>query len=83
MQSEFPDIWKLGMYYCFKIFGTKASKPERNLNVKLTDAVVITPKPSLNQQTHVLHFHGQGKLNNDLTKSSPKPASEAEEVVSV
>lgn len=29
--------------------------------------MVITPKPSLSQQTHVLHFHRQRKLNNDLT----------------
>lgn len=83
MQSEFPDIWKIGRYCCFKILGTGASKPEWNLNVKLTGAVIITPKPSPNQQTHVLPFHRQRKLNNDLTKSSPKPVSEAKEVVSI
>ena len=83
MQSEFPDIWKIGMYCSFKILGTGASKPEWNLNVKLTDAVVIAPKPSLNQQTHVLPFHRQRKLNTDLTKSSHKPAREAKEVVSI
>ena len=53
------------------------------MNVKLTDAVVIAPKPSLNQQTHVLPFHRQRKLNTDLTKSSHKPAREAKEVVSI